>query len=155
MGTALSSRLIPVVVRNVFTTIFFSFATGDFNNDSIPDFAVEEGGVIEVVLNDGDGHFTSAGVFGEQSGASFGFVPALVLADFNGDGVLDVAAPDGFAETMAVLLGNGDGTLGPATLFGGGLADSATAVSFAGFQPSVALGTPNQVLVVRNTTPSN
>jgi hypothetical protein len=145
---------IPVVVRNVFTTIFFSFAAGDFNNDGIPDFAVEEGGTIEIVLNDGNGHFTSAGVFGEQSGASFGFVPALVLADFNGDGVLDVAAPDGFAETMAVLLGNGDGTLGPATLFGGGLTDSATAVNFAGFQPSVVLGTPNQGLVVRNPAAS-
>ncbi|HEY7096849.1 MAG TPA: VCBS repeat-containing protein [Terriglobales bacterium] len=146
---------IPVVVRNVFTTIFFSFAAGDLNNDGISDFVVEEGGVIEVILNDGNGHFTSAGVFDEQSGASFGFVPALVLADFNGDGVLDVAAPDGFAETMAVLLGNGDGTLGPAALFGGGLADSATAVTFAGFQPSVVLGTPKQVLVVKNMTTSN
>jgi len=68
--------------------------------------------------------------------------------------VLDVAAPDGFAETMAVLLGNGDGTLGEATLFGGGLTDSATAVTFAGFQPSVVLGTPNQVLVVKNSTAS-
>ena len=145
---------IPVVVRNLFTTIFFSFAAGDLNNDGIPDFVVEEGGVIEVVLNDGNGHFTSAGEFDEESGSSFGFVPALVLADFNGDGVLDIAAPDGFAETMAVLLGKGDGTLGPATLLGGGLADSATAVTFAGFQPSVVLGTPNQVLVVKNTTAS-
>jgi hypothetical protein len=143
---------VAVVVRNVFSTIFFSFATGDLNNDGILDFVVEEGGTIETVLNDGNGHFTSAGVFGEQSGAAFGFVPALVLADFNGDGVLDVAAPDGFAETMALLLGNGDGTLGAATLFGGGLADSATAVTFAGSQPSVVLGTPNQVLVVKNRT---
>jgi hypothetical protein len=146
---------IPVVVRNLFSTTFFSFAAGDLNNDSVPDIVVEEGGVIETVLNDGNGHFTSAGVFSEQSGASFGFVPALVLADFNGDGVLDVAAPDGFAETMAVLLGNGDGTLGPAALFGGGLADSATAVNFAGLQPSVVLGTPNQVLVVKNATASH
>jgi len=153
-GDGTFQAAIPVVVRNVFSTIFFSFAAGDLNNDGIPDFAVEEGGIIETVLNDGDGHFTSAGVFGEQSGASFGFVPALVLADFNGDGVLDVAAPDGFAETMAVLLGNGDGTLGEATLFGGGLTDSATAVTFAGFQPSVVLGTPNQVLVVKNSTAS-
>jgi len=145
---------VAVTIRDVFSTIFFAFATGDFNNDGIPDFAVEEGGIIEIVLNDGAGHFTSKGQFSEQSGAAFGFVPTLVVADFNGDGVLDVAAPDGFAETMAVLPGNGDGTLGTATLFGGGLADSAAAVNVAGFQPSVVLATPNRVVVVKNTTAS-
>jgi len=144
----------PVVVvsRDLASTIFFAFATGDFNNDGIPDFAVEEGGFLEIVLNDGHGNFTSAGQFSEDSGAVFGFASALLVADFNGDGILDVAVPDGFAETIAVLLGNGDGTLGPATLFGGGLADSATTVNLAGFQPSIVLATSKQVLEVKNTT---
>jgi hypothetical protein len=36
----------------------------------------------------------------------------LVLADFNGDGVLDVAATDLYGEAVTVRLGNGDGTFG-------------------------------------------
>jgi hypothetical protein len=55
---------------------------------------------------------------------------------------------------MAVLLGNGDGTLGTATVFGGGINSSATAISFAGFQSSIALGTGNQVVLVKNMTAS-
>jgi hypothetical protein len=108
-GDGTFQAAIPALIRSAFTTIFFDFEVGDFNNDGIPDFAVEEDGLTEIVLNDGNGHFTSSGVFSEGNGATFTFVPKLVLADFNGDGALDVAAPDGFGQTMAVLLGNGDG----------------------------------------------
>ena len=153
-GDGTFQAAIPVLIRSAFTTIFFDFEVGDFNNDGITDFAVEEDGLTEIVLNDGNGHFTSSGVFSEGDGATFAFVPKLVLADFNGDGALDVAAPDGFGQTMAVLLGNGDGTLGTATVFGGGINSSATAISFAGFQPSIALGTGNQVVLVKNMTAS-
>jgi hypothetical protein len=154
-GDGTFQAAIPVLIRSAFTTIFFDFEVGDFNNDGIADFAVEEDGSTEIVLNDGNGHFTSSGVFSEGNGATFTFVPKLVLADFNGDGALDVAAPDGFGQTMAVLLGNGDGTLGTATVFGGGINDSATAITFAGFQPSIALGTHlNQVVLVKNMTRS-
>ena len=154
-GDGTFQAAIPALIRSAFTTIFFDFEVGDFNNDGIADFAVEEDGLTEIVLNDGNGHFTSSGVFSEGNGATFTFVPKLVLADFNGDGALDVAAPDGFGQTMAVLLGNGDGTLGTATVFGGGINSSATAISFAGFQPSIALGTHlNQVVLVKNMTPS-
>ena len=153
-GDGTFQTAIPALIRSAFTTIFFDFEAGDFNNDGIIDFAVEEDGLTEIVLNDGNGHFTSAGVFSEGNGATFAFIPKLVLADFNGDGALDVAAPDGFAQTMAVLLGNGDGTLGTATVFGGGINSSATAISFAGFQPSIALGTGNQVVLVKNMTRS-
>jgi hypothetical protein len=153
-GDGTFQAAIPVLIRSAFTTIFFDFEVGDFNNDGITDFAVEEDGLTEIVLNDGNGHFTSSGVFSEGDGATFAFVPKLVLADFNGDGALDVAAPDGFGQTMAVLLGNGDGTLGTATVFGGGINSSATAISFAGFQPSIALGTGNRVVLVKNMTAS-
>jgi hypothetical protein len=54
-----------------------------------------------------------------------------------------------------VLLGTGAGTLGAATVFGGGKNDSATAITFAGFQPSIALGTRlSQVVLVKNMTRS-
>jgi VCBS repeat protein len=146
----------PKVVTSAgFTTLFTTYAIGDFNNDGILDFAVEEFGLIDVLLGDGHGNFTSTGSFFEGIGSNFPFVPSLVLADFNGDGFLDVAAPDGFGETTSLLLGNGDGTLLPAQLFAGGLADSAVALDVAGFQPGIAMATRDaKVRIVKNATPA-
>jgi len=147
----------PTVVTSAgFTTVFSTFSIGDFNNDGILDFAVEETPFIEVLLGNGNGSFTSKGGFLEGTANSFPFVPSLVLADFNGDGFLDVAAPDGFGESVSLLLGNGDGTLRPATLFGGGLADAAVALDAAGLQPGIAITTEDSsVLVVKNATASH
>lgn len=52
----------------------------------------------------------------------FGFaaISTLVVDDFNGDGLLDIAATDGFSELVIFMPGNGDGTFGPGTGFGGG-----------------------------------
>jgi len=134
-------------------TLFSTYSIGDFNNDGILDFSVEEFTVIEVLLGNGDGTFNSKGSFFEGTVNSFPFVPSLVLADFNGDGFLDVAAPDGFAESVSLLLGKGDGTLRSGQLFAGGLADSAVAVRVAGFQPGIAMTTQgSKVRVVRNAT---
>jgi hypothetical protein len=131
-----------------------TFQLGDLNHDGIPDFAVEEDGVIETLLGDGKGNFTSKGQFLEGEGTSFTFLPSLLLADFNGDGLLDVAGVDGFTASIPVLLGNGDGTLGTAALFGCGFADSAVAVDFGKFEPELVVSTPEQVVVVKNATRS-
>ena len=42
-------------------------------------------------------------------------VAGLTLADFDGDGILDVATVDLYAHTVVILTGNGDGsfTVGP------------------------------------------
>src|SRR5262252_46921 len=143
-------------MAEVLNSVFSTFSIGDFNNDGILDFAVEETPFIEVLLGNGNGTFTSKGSFLEGTANSFPFVPSLVLADFNGDGFLDVAAPDGFAESVSLLLGKGDGALRSAQLFGGALADSAVAVSVAGFQPGIAMTIQDaKVRIVRNATPSN
>jgi FG-GAP-like repeat len=145
----------PVVVTSAgFETTFFTFSVGDLNHDGIPDFAVEEDGAIETLLGNGNGNFTSKGQFLEGEGTSFTFLPSLLLADFNGDGFLDVAGADGFTASIPVLLGNGDGTLDTAALFGGGLADSAVAVDFGKFEPELVMSTPEQVVVVKDATRS-
>jgi hypothetical protein len=89
----------------------FCYAIGDFNGDGIPDFAAEEGGEIEMLLGDGHGRFHSVGKFREGEGSGFSVVLALAVGDFNGDGFLDLAAPDGFSDNLMIFVGRGDGTL--------------------------------------------
>jgi hypothetical protein len=83
--------------------------TGDFNNDGILDLAVANAkdNTVTILLGNGDGTFTpSAG-----SPVPTGVFPFyLAVADFNGDGVADLAVSNEGDNTVSVLLGNGDGT---------------------------------------------
>lgn len=99
-------------------------AVADFNNDKKPDLLVSaipvgelyQGG-ISVLLSNGDGSFQSPKV---TTVTSFeGPTPYVAIADFNGDGKLDVATGNGVvyqtfnysvAGNVIVLPGNGDGT---------------------------------------------
>ena len=93
---------------------------GDFNGDGIPDLATANGGVesfmappdstVGILLGNGDGTFQPAQTF------AVGPAPlALAVADFNGDGHLDIAAAD--STGISILLGNGDGTFQPAQTY--------------------------------------
>jgi len=97
-----------------------SIAAGDFNGDGKPDLAAAipgftDGGV-RIFLNDGNGGFGNSTLFPAGSYAS-----QVVVADFNGDGKLDLTVPDFNAGTNQVLLGDGQGGFGtPISSPGGG-----------------------------------
>jgi trimeric autotransporter adhesin len=79
----------------------------DFNGDGIPDLLISSSsGVtgLTVLLGNGDGTFTANG---SPITTNYGYYP-VIAADFNGDGIPDLAVAGGFY--LVVLLGNGDGT---------------------------------------------
>src|SRR5262249_44441361 len=102
--------------------------------------AVEEGGLIEMLLGAGQGTFRSVGQFNEGEGASFSVVQSLAAGDFNSDGFVDIAAPDGFSDNLSILPGNGDGTLGTGERFAGGPGGRAVVADFnRDSRPDIAL----------------
>jgi hypothetical protein len=86
-----------------------SVAVADFNGDGIPDMAVanynyEGSGSVTVLLGNGDGTFRSApdlltGIWSESP----------VVADFNCDGVADLAIVNDLNGSLSIFLSNGDG----------------------------------------------
>lgn len=102
-----------------------SLAVADVNRDGKPDIVVATGsavyyepGQVAVLLGNGDGTFQPAVDF--ATGTPYAW--SLALADFNGDGKLDVVVAnaanyDGAVSSIAVLLGNGDGTFQAATTY--------------------------------------
>jgi Bacterial Ig-like domain (group 3)/FG-GAP-like repeat len=81
----------------------------DFNGDGIADIAVANNdsvsGVsnISILLGDGSGGFSSSTV-------GFGLTSIYIAsADFNGDGIPDLATANGTSDSASVLLGDGHG----------------------------------------------
>jgi Bacterial Ig-like domain (group 3)/FG-GAP-like repeat len=100
-------------------------ATGDFNNDGNLDVVAVNGadtfgacgdssGSLVTMLGSGDGTFTTGPVLsnsfsnGFQSGGNPNLPMQAVVADFNGDGNLDLAVICG--NTFYLFFGNGDGS---------------------------------------------
>ena len=96
-----------------------SVAVADLNLDGIPDLvgtSIDPGGVIGAVfvsLGNGTGKFTHLRQFPTHGQLANG----VVVADFNGDRIPDVALANGTENfgkgSVAVMLGNGDGTFQP------------------------------------------
>jgi hypothetical protein len=88
--------------------------TGDFNGDGIPDIAVSStNSAFTVYLGNGDGTFVQGQTI-KIAGART-IAGLIATADFNGDGIADLAITTitgggGGTRSVAILLGNGDGT---------------------------------------------
>jgi hypothetical protein len=86
----------------------------DVNGDGKPDIVISSAdGTISVLLNKGKGTFGTAALISSVAALS-PHLNALAIADFNGDGRLDIAAasyyPGSYSNSVYILLGDGDGT---------------------------------------------
>ncbi len=108
-----------------------SLATADFNGDGRLDLVVGASGTsgseIVIYLGNGDGTF--------QAGATYpvggsGVPGSIVVADYNGDGKLDLAVANGYSSNgVSILLGNGDGTFQSAVQYATGLSPQSIATA--------------------------
>ncbi|MHB1839379.1 MAG: beta strand repeat-containing protein [Acidobacteriaceae bacterium] len=98
----------------------YGIATLDFNRDGRPDVAVtQSSGLVSVLTNNtlldalpGGRNFLAATQMGPGNMAD-----AVATADFNGDGLPDVAVAYLEDGKVGVMLGNGNGTFGAQTLY--------------------------------------
>lgn len=108
-------------------------AVGDFNHDGKVDLAVVAnrnaiGGVI-TLNGKGDGTFFPPSQFFSTGRLS----ARAAVADFDGDGILDLAVTSFGEGTATLLKGNGDGSFSPKGTYGGtGLPAGITAADFNG-----------------------
>ncbi len=110
-------------------------AIGDLNGDGNPDLAVTHPGVVpelgpggvSVLLGNGKGGFGKPQSFAAGTPAG-----GVVIGDLNGDGKPDLVFTHGSAfgkpEAVSVLLGNGDGSFGPATDYAAGSEPTSIAI---------------------------
>ena len=115
-----------------------SIAVADLNGDGKMDLITANTGCVAVLLGNGDGTFRPAvayGTGGGNAGDGPGIFEPIAIADLNHDGKLDVAVLNQTNSTygdgsVAILIGNGDGTLQPVKTYdSGGFGASSFAIA--------------------------
>lgn len=83
-----------------------SLIADDFNGDGIPDLLIgNEDGAVMLFRIDGTGHVAPGRQIAHQES-----VTSIAVADFNKDGIADIAVSDWRASTVTVYFGRGDGS---------------------------------------------
>lgn len=101
-----------------------AIATADFDADGRLDLVIANttSNYLSLLMGHGDGSFAAPVTIpiGGDPNTAIGRPASVVTGDIDHDGAQDVIA--GFSGTVAVILGNGDGSFGPRTSFnfGGG-----------------------------------
>lgn len=85
---------------------------GDFNRDGLVDLAiVYHADSVGIVLGNGDGTFGKEAFYSiESDGMETYGTATAVAADFNGDGITDLAVVEANRWNIGILIGNGDGS---------------------------------------------
>ncbi|MCK4546640.1 MAG: VCBS repeat-containing protein [Candidatus Eisenbacteria sp.] len=106
-----AARTYPVGARP------FSVARGDFNSDGIDDLATanhDDAGVTILLgrgsAGVGEGGFTPFATYSTADGPRY-----ILTADFDENGILDLAVTHNFDDVVSILLGNGSGGNGDGT----------------------------------------
>ncbi len=120
------AKQVPIVFSPYPTTA----QTGDFNLDGHRDLAwitgVDVG--INLLFGDGAGHFEPVHYAAGRVAITF------AVADFDGDGTPDIAAPGAIGETLSMLLNKGEGKFAGTEMFPPGTLPALTMV-LADFNP--------------------
>jgi hypothetical protein len=101
-----------------------ALAAGDFTGNGHLSIAVGTKGGVMILLGNGNGTFQAPVFYAADPNS---VVSSIVVSDLAGTGRLDLATANPATDTVSVLLGNGNGTFGPATKYcqGSGTAPSA------------------------------
>jgi hypothetical protein len=112
----------PVNYRAVLSGYLMALATGDFNGDGKPDLAtighyvqgtLPDRDSVAVLINAGNGTFGAPFTYGS------GWKPDdIVAADFDGDGILDLAVANESDRNVSTFHGNGNGTFASRVNYG-------------------------------------
>jgi hypothetical protein len=110
---------LPAPVNYASETNIAGIAAGDVTGDKVPDLIVTHyaGDTVTVLPGNGDGTFQAEQSISTDTSLGSAYIQLL---DVNKDGKLDLVMSSVDNSGVAVLLGNGDGTLQPTQVYATG-----------------------------------